>query len=63
MYMYMCTLSLNGVKEGEEVRVQMLILLVAEGSNGEGLEVQQFSRGRELLGEDEVPEGHWELGL
>jgi len=31
MYMYMCTLSLNGVKEGEEVRVQMLVLLVAEG--------------------------------
>ena len=34
------TLSLDGVKEGEEVRVQLLVVGVAEGGDGQRLQVQ-----------------------
>ena len=57
------TLGLYGVKEGEEVRVQLFVVGVTEGGDRERLEVEQLRGRRELLREDEVAEGDGQLGL
>lgn len=50
------TLSLYGVKEGEEVRVQLFVVWIAQCSDWQWLQVQQFRGRRELLRENEVAE-------
>ena len=57
------TLGLDGVKEGEEVGVQLLVVWVTQGGDGERLQVQQLRGWRELLREDEVAERHRQLRL
>lgn len=55
-------LGLDGI-EGLEVRVEGLKLRVAQGGDGEGLQVQQLGGRRVLLGEDQVAEADWQHRL
>ena len=57
------TLSLDGIEVSEEVRVQLLVVGITQCGDGQWLQVQQFRGRGELLGEDEVAEGHRELSL
>ena len=57
------TLGLDGVEEGEEVRVQLLVVGVTEGGDGEWLEVEELGGWRELLRQNEVAERDGQLGL
>ena len=57
------TLGLDGVKEGEEVRVQLLVVGVTKGGDGERLEVKELGGWRELLRQNEVAERDGQLGL
>ena len=57
------TLSLDGVKVSEDVRVQLLVKRVAQCSDGQWLQVQQLSGRRKLLREDQVAKGDGQLRL
>ena len=56
-------LSLHRIELGECLAVQILVLLVAEGGHGQGLEVEQLGWRRILLREDEVAEADRQHGL
>ena len=57
------TLCLNRVEVWKLVSVQLFIRWVPESCYGQRLEIQQLCRGRELLWQNEMAEGHGQLSF